>query len=96
MAIWLQQPYSLIEVALSGMYGQERLAMTQSRWKLIVSFQKNLRNLENPKEIKPEKIEEIDDIIYGFSGDEKNNKFSAEVLKSVADFEKYLKPRLKL
>jgi hypothetical protein len=61
---------------------------------LRIHIQMYLRNLQNPKEVLPGKMEEIDNVVYGYTGDEDRNKFSAKLLESIHKFEEFLKPRL--
>ena len=101
--IKVQEAWNSLDVVLleaEALWGDEitKLAklLSNRTVTLRVNIQKSLRSLQDHREINPEKINEIDDVIYGFSGDELNNKFSAQIQESIHEFEKYLKPRLKL
>lgn len=61
---------------------------------LRIHIQMHLDSLKYHKKFSADKIEKIEDVIYGFTGDEKDNKFSAEILEAIRKFEEFLKPKL--
>lgn len=99
----MQEAWSTFDIALleaESLWGNEITELSKLLNNLAttlhVNIQKSLRNLQDPREIDPAKIEEIDNIIYGHPNDEDKNEFSAEILDVIHAFEKYLKPKLKL
>jgi len=101
--IKVQESWSNMDIALleaEALWGNEitdlAKLLSNCTVTLRVNITKYLRNLQNERVHNPEKDEEIDEVIYGFTGDEENNKFSAKIVEIVHKFEKYLKPRLKL
>jgi hypothetical protein len=100
--IRIQESWNNMDIALleaEALWGKDitelAKALSNCTATLQINIKKYLRSRQDSRQTNPETIEEIDDIIYGFSGDDDENKFSAALLEIVHKFERYLKPRLK-